>query len=116
MLAIIPYYDSGQQTSFWHDFWLGDCPLVIQFHKLFQITSRPDIEVAQAYKNDHWEIQFRRQLNEELSAEWVQLQELLSEVTLSEGRDKVTWALDKSKKYSTKSLYKLLTTGGGGDV
>jgi hypothetical protein len=26
----------GQQTRFWHDNWLGDCPLKIKFYRLFQ--------------------------------------------------------------------------------
>ena len=91
---------------------LGDCPLKVPFHRLFQITSKPDIEAAQAFSNGQWESQFTRQLNEDLSAYWTQLHDLLNEVTLPEGRDRVVWALEKSKKYSTSSLYKLLTSGG----
>ena len=48
----------------------------------------------------------------ELREEWGQLVELLSEVTLIEGPDEIRWALEKSRIYSTRSLYKELTTGG----
>jgi hypothetical protein len=55
---------SCQQTRFWHDYWLGECPLKIQFHRLFQIAAKPDIEIAQAYVEGQWDFKFRRQLNE----------------------------------------------------
>ena len=29
---------SGRQTRFWHDYWLGECPLKILFHNIYQIT------------------------------------------------------------------------------
>lgn len=38
--------------------------------------------------------------------------QLLSQITLSEAVDEVSWALEKSGKYTTRSLYKELTTGG----
>lgn len=38
--------------------------------------------------------------------------QLLSEVTLTDGTDEVRRALEKSGKYSTRCLYKQLTTGG----
>lgn len=49
----------------------------ISFHKLFQMTSQPDIEVAQAYVNGQCGIQFRRQLHESFNEDWAQLQEIL---------------------------------------
>jgi hypothetical protein len=41
---------------------------------------------------------------------------MMSEINLTEGRDGVVWALEKSRKYSTNSLYKLMTFGGVRDV
>lgn len=80
----------GQQTRFWHDSWLGDCHLKISFHRWFQIYTHPYIEVAQAnVNNGQWVISFRRQLNEAPREEWDELQELLSDVILSEGKDAV---------------------------
>lgn len=68
------------------------------------------------YVNGHWVIEFRRQLNGVLSEDWAQLQELLSYISLSEGRDKVSWVLEQSRKNSTSSLYKLMTSGGIRDL
>lgn len=103
---------SGVQTSFWHDCWLGNCPLKISFPNLFRITSNPDLEVSKAYVDGQWSIEFRRQMNESLLEEWNNLLELLSSVELTEGRDGVFWTLDRSKKYSARSLYRFMTTGG----
>ena len=73
---------AGQQTRFWHDCWLGECPLKIRFHNLFQIASNPDIEVAKASVNGQWSISFRRQLSESLRDEWLELQNMLYEASV----------------------------------
>jgi len=36
---------------------------------------------------------------------------MLNEITLSDGREMVFWALENSRKYSTSSLYKIMTSG-----
>jgi hypothetical protein len=41
---------------------------------------------------------------------------LLNEVQLSNGTDVVRWALEKSGKYTTSSLYKAMTFGGVTDT
>lgn len=45
---------NGMQTRFWQDCWLGECPLKIQFHSLYQISSNPDIEVAKVDDDGQW--------------------------------------------------------------
>lgn len=107
---------SGQQTRFWQDSWLRECPLRIMFHSLYQICSNPDIEVAKIYVDGQWDIQFRRQLSEDQIEDWWRLRALLEGVVLSSGRDRVYWALESSNKYYAKSLYKNLTTGGVRDM
>jgi hypothetical protein len=63
---------------------------------LFKITSSLDLEVSKAYVDGQWAIQFRRQFNEALTAEWNDFLEVLSDVELSTGRDQVVWLLNKS--------------------
>ena len=60
----------------------------------------------------HIQVEFRRSLNQQEFREWKRLVELLTSVSLGEGRDIMCWALEKSGKYSTRSLYKALTFGG----
>jgi hypothetical protein len=40
----------------------------------------------------------------------------LEGITLTDGRDRVSWALEKSKQCTTRSLYKALTTGCVRDI
>ena len=84
----------------------------ISFPNLFKISSNPDLVVAKALVNGQWHIEFKRQLNENLSEEWDNLLDLMSEVELFEGRDEVFWSLERSKQYSSRSLYRLMTSGG----
>jgi len=104
------------QTRFWHDCWLGDCALKVTFPNLFHIAVRQDLEVVEAWVEGQWFLEFRRQLNGILWEEWSNLMLLLDEVSLSDGRDEVFWALERSQQYSAKSLYNLMTFGGVQDV
>lgn len=54
--------------------------------------------MASALVNGQWHIEFRRQLTGVLLEDWEILLELLSNVQLSEGRDEVFWALERTKK------------------
>lgn len=77
-----------------------------------KIASYLDIEVAKKCVDGQWHIEFRRQVAGILLEEWENLQILLSEVELTDGRDEVFWALERTNKYSSRSLYRLMTTGG----
>jgi len=107
---------AGVQTRFWLDCWLGECPLKVSFYKLFQIASDQNLEVSKACVQGQWEISFRRQLDDSQRQEWAELLEILNEVQLTEGVDKMVWALEKSGQYTTRSLYKSLTNGGMADA
>jgi hypothetical protein len=39
------------------------CPLKVTFPNLFKIVSYPDIDVCQAFRDEQWDIQLRRQLH-----------------------------------------------------
>jgi hypothetical protein len=103
---------SGLQTKFWHDCWLGSCTLKVRFSNLFKIASQPDLEVARACVNGQWQLEFRRQLNDILAEEWASLLDFLNDIQLSKGRDEVFWCLEKTTKYTSRSLYRLMTSGG----
>ena len=84
------------QTRFWHDCWLGDRVLKVTFSNLFHIVVRQDLVVVEAWVEGQWFLEFRRQLNGILWEEWSNLMLLLDEVSLSDSRDEVFWALERS--------------------
>ena len=61
---------------------------------------------------DGWVASFRRSLAPGETT-WVELLGLLQDVQLdADERDEVTWALDNSKSFTTKSLYRFITHRG----
>jgi hypothetical protein len=58
-------------------------------------------------------VDFRRVLNSEEFQRWTLLYDELQHISLEVGPvDKVVWALDKSKSFTTKSLYRFLSSRG----
>jgi len=83
LLDVREWYQRGRviKVRFWLDCWVGDCLLKITFHKLFQIASLPNIEVAKAFVDGQWNLQ-KTYLWGAIREEWDQLVQLLSEITL----------------------------------
>jgi hypothetical protein len=107
---------NGKKIRFWHDIWLGNCPLKIRFHKLFRISRQQEWSVHD-FRGVDWNIDSRRRrLDNDEVAEWNELQEALDLVVFSEEDDVVTWALESSGKFSTRSLYRLMKDGGSVDM
>ena len=77
---------SGTQTRFWHDIWVGNCALKLQFPKLFSYSSNKDVSVQETHADGVWSLQFRRSLSDEEMGDWSSLLDLLSTVQLVEGQ------------------------------
>lgn len=103
---------SGAQTSFWHDTWIGNCPLKIEFDQLYNFCRDTRVTVEQVLGDGHVHVEFRRLLNQQEFSEWERMVERLALVSLCDDRDEMCWAFEKSGIYSTRSLYKALTFGG----
>lgn len=95
----------GQQTRFWHDCWLGVCPLKIQYHRLFQITAKPDIEVAQAFVEGQWRFSLEGNSMGHSMNIGTNFRKCCWKLLFEKG-------LESSRKYSTSSLYKFMASGG----
>ena len=78
---------SGAHSSFWHDTWLGNCPLKLEFDQLYKFCRDPHASVEQVMGSGHIQVEFRRSLNQQEFREWERLVELLTFVSLGEGRD-----------------------------
>lgn len=88
-------------------------PLKIQFPDIYEKCTLPLISMQQAHENGEVNIQFRRCLTENGLNNW----ELLFDMVKNMGadpnkRDEVVWQLDRSRRFTTKSLYCFLSHGG----
>lgn len=104
--------ESGRSVFFWEDVWLGDTPLKTQFPYLYSICRDNDATVSQLYSEEGWNIELRRSLRTQDIEEWENLQTMLEGVTLTEDRDMMIWTLNKTGKFTTKSLYREMVFGG----
>ena len=66
--------------SFWHDTWLGNCPLKLEFDQLYKFCRDPHASVEQVMGSGHIQVEFRRSLNQQEFREWERLVELLTYV------------------------------------
>lgn len=106
---------SGRQTRFWKDVWLDECPLSVSFPRIFRVCRDRDISVALAGVSD-WNLSIRRAFGETEMKEWSELREKLAAVNLSDEDDGVTWKLEPSGKFTSRSTYRQITFGGVVDV
>jgi hypothetical protein len=52
----------GYKTFFWHDIWVGDSPLRLQFPTPYDMCRDKEALEADYYRNGDWEVEFRRNL------------------------------------------------------
>jgi hypothetical protein len=91
--------------------WIGDFPLSSRFVRLFQISADPQGLVSQFYRDGRWNIRFRRSFGLEEQDSWAELLDELREVHISDSDDSVSWNLEPSGTFSTKSLYQRMIQG-----
>jgi hypothetical protein len=56
-----------------------------------------------------WNLSYRRRFGETEIKEWEELMTKLEEVNLTNSDDRVCWKLERSGKYSTRSMYRFIT-------
>uniref|UniRef100_A0A453BYL1 Reverse transcriptase zinc-binding domain-containing protein n=1 Tax=Aegilops tauschii subsp. strangulata TaxID=200361 RepID=A0A453BYL1_AEGTS len=101
---------TGSATLFWFDRWAGDLPFAARFPDLFSIAVEPRISVESALI-DLGRLAFRRPFGPPEVAAW---HELLDSVALHEPDlsqhhdDRMSWHLEPSGRFSTKSLYRAI--------
>jgi hypothetical protein len=104
--------NNGENTQFWEDAWTGGLPLKLSFPKLYEYSRDKCCLVSECYDKGDWYMDFRRTLTQGEAIQWEALVRQLKEVRLNEGRDKMTWELEKTGVYSTKSMYRWLLHRG----
>jgi hypothetical protein len=103
----------GDRIRFWEDVWMGDTPLKLQFPDPYSFCNDTEALVEDLYDVYGWDIGFRRTLTVREAEQRNLLLDRLQEVVLDPySSDEVEWALDKSKSFTTKSLYKFISHRG----
>jgi hypothetical protein len=105
----------GKQTYFWLDWWNGSGPLRARFPLLFSCCSNPFITVQGARViggvPGEWHVHFRRNFGLPELVEWDNLCQEVQGLPVGEGADAVSWSLEPSGVFSTRSLYSALSQG-----
>lgn len=103
----------GRLTSFWDDSRVRDVPLRLLYPTLYACCGDQNAMVSECFNGVNWDIDFNRSFTETEIELWHAFMNDLSQATLdSSGRgDKVSWTLQKSEIFTTKSLYRFITHG-----
>jgi hypothetical protein len=109
--GVVHKVGNGELTNLWDNVWVTSAPLRACFPKIYGIYIDVNISVAQGAEMD-WQFLLRRQLGPAEREECDELQELLRNVVVSGEKDEIEWGLTASKKFTTRSLYRLMTSGG----
>jgi hypothetical protein len=99
---------NGKKIRFWHDV----CPLKISFHNLFEICNQQDWSVHRILVGGFPNLSFRRIFDLREEKEWLELSQILEVISLTDDKNSVRWVLEKTKTFSTTSLYTELTFSG----
>lgn len=101
-----------KKVRFWLDVWWGECPLKVSFNNIFKICEQQGETIARLFVNDCWQITFRRKFGPREMMEWDEIQECLNSIELSQNPDRVVWRLEKSGKFTARSLYNHILNPG----
>ena len=86
-----------------------EIPRACTVPNMFNICTNPDATVENCYENREWDVELRRSLSPREANDWSNLMNILQPIQLTSRDDEVEWALNKSKTFSTSSLYKMIT-------
>jgi hypothetical protein len=100
----------GNLMRFWKHVWLGETSLEHQFPILFDICQEPEVTFQECIAKN-FVISFRRRLHTGILEQWNYIQSKALEVNMDEADDTISWSLNKSGLFTTKSVYKYLESG-----
>lgn len=96
--------DDGTNTLFWHDMWVGERSLKLEFTRLFSIRAKPNASVASLGFWDgniwRWALSWHRSFGPRHSSEHASMLLLLNRVCLAPGRvDQPVWTTNTSRVF-----------------
>lgn len=100
--------NSGRNTRFWEDKWMGDYTLGDKFPSLYRLARKKHTSVAEVFSTIPLNILFRRGLIGENLVRWHNLVTLVANTSLDEEVDKFRWSLHQNNLFSVQSMYNVL--------
>jgi hypothetical protein len=94
------------------DIWRGQIPLTLAFPKVYECCGEREASVSKCYRDWDWVFNFRKSFGPREMCEWEGLLETLGEFRPNGGQDRLRWSLEKSGKYTTRSMYRALSHRG----
>lgn len=103
-----------RKASFWLSSWIDGQSLALLFPCLYQHSRRKHRSVREAVLNEKWIEDIAHDLNADILRELFLLLQLIQSMQLdltSEHEDQITWTLESSGNYSTRSTYEIQFSG-----
>jgi hypothetical protein len=108
--------NNGKSVIFWEDVWEGEVPLKLIFPKLYEYSGEQNCLVSECWDSGEWVMDFARPLSQNEARQWDSLLVLLQNSHIIDSNDSVKWVLEKSGRYTTKSMYRYLLHRGISNV
>lgn len=100
------------EIQFWHDNWLGDRSLAIQYPYLFNICMNPHISLTVVLDSHGRAVQFARTPTGVQKYEWEELLHVIHSFHSDSNIDEISWGLEHQGQFSVKSLYQFVSFRG----
>ncbi|MFQ6627826.1 hypothetical protein Gotur_007672 [Gossypium turneri] len=113
---------NGRTTMFWVDIWCGNCPLKLEFPRLFRLVRKKGGMVANYSRNNvfnrvKWSELFTRSLLEREEEMLCRSEDKVNSIELVPGvEDRLCWVHNSNGEFTVRKCYELLIINGGDDI
>ena len=103
------FVGDGAKIRFWEDTWFGSSPLSVQFWGLYTVCNENLATIQQVWDGVNLKLTFRRNFNQKMIQQWLDLEQIASSLHLSNDCDSFVWTYTANGVYSTSSLYNIIS-------